>query len=327
LNVRPAPDVIKVAGDTLTAWKPKKGKEVPKMGWFILAIILWLVAVVAVAYGFLFARDRRRAVPVGGAVLAALLGLGLFALGGLKSVPVKTIGVPQAFGAITGGVFSPGLHETWTPWLSLTDIDETVQTTTFEGSHCLTVRIGGQQSACADVTIQWQIKPGSAEPLFEDYANQGDLMTTITDAVVVREFKAVVNQVLGDYNPITDVQNVSGSATATSEFTQFGPTILADMRHDIGTRITVDSVFLPKITYDQAVENALQSIQTANANYAVATENVKVNQQQAAALQKLGTPNLNQLVAQCLTDLKDGMNAPTGFECIPGSANSLALSK
>jgi hypothetical protein len=296
------------------------------VGWFILAIIVWLAAVLVAAYAVLFARDRWR-VPAVGAAGAALLGFGLFALGGLKSVPVKTIGVPQAFGAITGGVFSPGLHETWTPWLSLTDIDETVQTTTFEGSNCLTVRIGGQQSACADVTIQWQIKPDSAESLFEDYANQGNLMTTVTDAVVVREFKAVVNEVLGDYNPITDVENVSGSATATSQFTQFGPTILGDMRRGIGSRIAVDSVFLPKITYDQAVENALQSIQTANANYAVATENVKVNQEQAAALQKLGTPSLNQLVAQCLADLKDGMNAPTGFECIPGSANSLALSK
>lgn len=297
------------------------------MVWFIFAILFWLAALCAGAYAAFLAEEGGRGLPVAGAVVVCLIGLGLFALGGLKSVPVKTIGVPQSFGAVTGGVFGPGVHETWEPWLHLTDIDETVQTTTFEGKSCLTVRIGGQQSACADVTIQWQIKPGAADSLFSDYANQGDLMTTVTDAVVVREFKQVVNQVLGDYNPITDVQNVSGSNSATSQFTQFGPTILADMKADIGSRIAVDSVFLPKITYDSAVERALQSIQTANANFAVATENVKVNQEQAAALAKLGTPNLNQLVAQCLTDLKDGMNAPTGFECIPGSASSLALSK
>jgi hypothetical protein len=75
-----------------------------------------------------------------------LVGFGLFALGGLKSVPVKNIGVPQAFGAVTGKVYGPGIHETWTPWLHLTDINETVQTTTFEQSQddCLSVRIGGQ---------------------------------------------------------------------------------------------------------------------------------------------------------------------------------------
>lgn len=296
------------------------------MGWFLLVIacLAWLIALCALA-GALITDEYKGAWAAAGAI-TALLGVLLFGLGGLKSVPVKSIGVPQAFGAVTGQVMSPGVHWTWEPWLTTTDVDETVQTTTFEGSNALPVRIGGQQSADADATIQWQILPGAAEGLFEDYANQGNLMDTITDAVVVREFKAVVNQVLGDYNPITDVQNVSGSATTTSQFTQFGPTILADMQADIGSRIRVLSVFLPKLTYDPAVENALQSIQTANANYAVATENVKVNEEQALSLQKLGTPNLNQLVAQCLTDLKDGMDAPTGFECIPGSASSLALS-
>ena len=313
------------------------------MGEIILAILLALIATACIVVGIRF-KDRRTAdekrayrgsseVPYG-AIRGSLLAVGglftvmllmLFTFGGMKTVPVKSIGVPQAFGTVTGGVMSPGIHWTFEPWLSVNNVDETVQTTTFEGNTALPVRIGGQQTATADATIQWQILPSAAEGLYEDYANQGDLMTTITDAVVVREFKQVVNQVLGDYNPITDVQNVSGSNSATSQFTQFGPTILADMQHDIGSRIKVNSVFLPKITYDASVERALQSIQTANANFAIATENVKVNQEQSAALAKLGSPTLAQLAAQCLTDLKDGMTAPVGFECLPGSGASLAL--
>lgn len=297
------------------------------MGWFILAVILWLAAVVAFIGGTV-ADSSYRPGAFGGGILAVLLGLGLFALGGLKSVPVKTIGVPQSFGAVTGGVFSPGVHETWEPWLHLTDVDETVQTTTFEGNGCLTVRIGGQLTACADVTIQWQILPGAADSLFSDYANQGNLMTTITDAVVVRELKQVVNGVLGDYNPITDVQTVADTNSATSQFSSFGPAILTQMRADIGTRIRVLTVLMPYIHYDASVEAKLQEIQQAYANYAVAAENVKVNQENAAAYQKLGTPNLNQLVAQCLTDLKqDAGSLPAGFQCIPGSGSSLALTK
>jgi hypothetical protein len=204
--------------------------------------------------------------------------------------------------------------------MSVAVVDETVQTTTFEGNNCLQVRIGGQQTACADATIQWQILPSAAEDLYKDYANQGNLEKTITDAVVVREFKQVVIQTLGDYNPITDVQNVSGSNTASSQFTQFGPTILAAMQKDIGSRILVKSVFLPKITYDAAVEKALQSIQTANANYAIAVENVKVNQEKAAAYVKLGDPTLAQLVAECITNA--GANAG---QCIPGAVDKISL--
>jgi hypothetical protein len=304
------------------------------MGWFIIAVILWLAAGVAACYA-VFAADER-AVPVTGAVLAALLGLALFAVGGLKSVPVKNIGVPQSFGAVGSTVFEPGIHETWTPWLHLTDINETVQTTTFEdkgndsGSACnggLAVRIGGQQTACADVTIQWQIKPSAASGLFSDYANQGDFMAEITNAVVVRELKQVVNEQLGDYNPITDAQSVTGTTTQTSQFSTFGPAILRAMQADIGSRVNVLTLLLPQLHYSSSIEGKLQAIQQSFADYAVAQENVKVNEENAAALQKLGTPNLNQLVAQCLTDLKSLGNLPAGFNCIPNSGSPLALSQ
>lgn len=302
------------------------------MGWFVVAIILWLGAALAVIYGALIAEEGGKAGPVAGGVIAALLGFALFAVGGLKSVPVKNIGVPQSFGAVGSAVFEPGIHETWTPWLHLTDINETVQTTTFEdrgndnGSSCnggLSVRIGGQQTACADVTIQWQIKPSAASSLFSDYANQGNFMAEITNAVVVRELKQVVNEVLGDYNPITDVQSVTGTGSQTSQFSTFGPAILRAMQADIGNRVNVLTLLLPQLHYSSSIEGKLAAIQQSYADYAVAQENVKVNQENAAALQKLGTPNLNQLIAQCLTDAK----TDTSLQCIPGATSNLQIAQ
>lgn len=291
------------------------------MGWFVLAVILMLAAIAAAVIGTFADKDYRAGLYAGCAV-AVVAAFGLFALGGLKSVPVKNIGVPQAFGAVTGAVYEPGIHETWTPWLHLTDINETIQTTTFEGASALPVRIGGQQQAQADVTIQWQIRPQAADGLFSDYANQGDLMTEVTNAVVVRELKQVVNQVLGDYNPITDVQSVTNTNSATSQFSGFGPQILAAMRADIGSRINVLTVLLPQLHYDQTVEDKLNAIQQSYANYAIAQENVKVNQEQAAAYQKLGTPSLNALISECLTST---IQRATGFQCFPGAGSGLAL--
>jgi regulator of protease activity HflC (stomatin/prohibitin superfamily) len=303
------------------------------MGWFILAIIIWLVALIAFAATPFSGESKAGPAAVG--VVAVILGFLVFTVSGLKSVPVKNIGVPQSFGKVGTSVYQPGIHETWTPWLHLTDIDETVQTTTYEdtgndsGSSCnggLLVRIGGQQTACADVTIQWQIKPAAAGALFSDYANQGNFMTTVTDAVVVRELKTVVNNVLGDYNPITDVENVTNSNSSTSEFTTFSAVIKADMQKDIGSEVDVKAVLMPELHYDSAIESKLAAIQQAYANYAVAEENVKVNEENATALQKLGTPSGSQLAAECLTDLKDGMSAPAGFQCLPGTGSALSLS-
>jgi hypothetical protein len=305
------------------------------MGWFIFAVIFWLAALVAVAASFL-ADEGYRATARVAAVLTAVIGLGLFAVGGLKSVPVKNIGVPQSFGAVGQGIFEPGIHETWTPWLHLTDIDETVQTTTFKdsgndhGSACnggLPVRIGGQQTACADITIQWQVLPQAAGSLFSDYANKGDLMDTIQGAVVLRSFEQVVNSTLSDYNPITDVQSATGSVTGStaqpSQFTRFSPQILTAMQSDIGTRVRVISVIMPQLHYSTTIEDKLAAIQQAYADFAVAQENVKVNEQKALALSRLGTPNLNQLVAQCLTEAQTNQN----LQCIPGATTNLSLTQ
>jgi hypothetical protein len=248
-----------------------------------------------------------------------------YAVGGIKSVPVKNIGIPQSFGAVGAGYFEPGIHETWEPWKHLTDIDETVQTTTFEGANCLQVRIGGQQTACADITIQWKILPGAAGSLFSDYANSGDLMTTVTDAVVVRELKQTVNNVLGDYNPIAD--QTASVTSGKSQFSTFGPAILTDMQADIGNRIDVQTVLMPLLRYDATTQTRLNAIQQAYANAAIATEDQAVNTAQAKAYADLGTPSVNALVSQCLSDLKDDAGQlPTGFQCMPGAGSTLALS-
>jgi regulator of protease activity HflC (stomatin/prohibitin superfamily) len=296
------------------------------VGWFIIAIIIAIAAFTGLACSGIPQQSGDkiavRVIASTGIVLAFVL----VAVSGLKSVPVKNIGVAQAFGAVESGYYSPGIHETWTPWLHVTDIDETVQTTTYEGNNCLTVRIGGQQTACADITIQWKVLPSAAGSLFSDYANSGNLMTTVTDAVVVRELKQTVNQVLGDYNPITDVQSVTGADNATSQFTGFGPAILSDMRADIGNRIDVLTVLLPYIHYDASVEAKLEAIQQAFANFAIAQENVKVSQQQALAYQGLGNPTVAQLISECLSNLKDETGLPAGFSCFPGSNSGISIS-
>jgi hypothetical protein len=304
------------------------------VGWFIFGIIIAVGGVICLV-SRKAADENERWIPtsIGSALL--VLAFVLYAVSGLKSVPVKNIGIPQSFNTVGSGVYTPGTHETWTPWLHLTDVDETVQSTTFRdagndnGTSCkggMPVRIGGQQTACINITIQWQVKPQAAGSLFSDYANQGNLMTAVTSAVVVRELEEVTNDVMGDYNPITDVASVTNSSSQASQFSTFSPTILNDMRAAIGNRINILSILLLPPNYSTSVEQKLQAIQQAYANEAVATENVKVNEQNSLALQKLGTPSQSQLEAECLTDMKDGMSAPTAFQCFPGASSGVSVS-
>lgn len=299
---------------------------------FILAIILWIIML---ALGGVAVFAENKGAWAAGSVVCAFLGFVFFAWSGIKSVPPKSIGVPVSLGHVEAGYYTPGAHWTWNPFLNLAIINETVQTTTFQtGSNlpgtqqcsgALPVRIGGQQQACAKITIQWQVRPEAASALFSDYANQGDLMQTIENALVIRELELVVNQQVGDYDPITDYQTVVNTNSSTSQFTAFGPQIQATMTKDIGSQIIVKSVLFPYMAYSPQVESKLQEIQQAYANYAIAAENVKVNAENAQAFAKLGTPNVNQLIAQCLQDSRENKTSPMG--CFPGQASGLTIGK
>jgi hypothetical protein len=233
------------------------------------------------------------------------------------------------------GYYGSGAHETWNPFLHLAIINETIQTTTFDqGSNLpgtqqcsglMPVRIGGQQSACARISVQWRVRPQAASSLFSDYANQGDLMQTIENALVIRRLEIAVNNVVGEYDPITDYQTVVNTRTSTSQFSGFTPAIQATMRGDIGRQIEIMNVFLPPLSYSKQVEDKLQQIQQAFANNAIAQENISVNANNAKAFAKLGTPTVAQLIAQCLNDSRENRTSPMG--CFPGQASGLQISK
>ncbi len=324
------------------------------MFWFVLAILVVIGGVIgAVAAGGKYNGAAGGATFAGALLLAFLL----FVVAGFKSVPTKSIGVPVSFGKVVGAPYGPGLHETWTPWKHLRVLDETIQTTTFEGCQgqfcqkgdlvgvttppkgdtgsstapCLEVRIGGQQTACLDVTIQWKVEDQAADSLFSDYANQGDLMPVIENAVVVRELRQVANQVLGDYNPIQDV-SVS-TTVGNSQFTTFQPRVLKAMNADIGSRIQIVSILMPLLRYDRTTQARLNSVQQQYGNTAIAAQEVTTNERLAAAygkLTKILSANPNVLVAQCLqltaTAEKDGWGGlPPGWNCF-GGTSGLAIS-
>jgi regulator of protease activity HflC (stomatin/prohibitin superfamily) len=282
------------------------------MGWFVFGALIGIIGVILLIASIFvgkqgYGRDGtsdRPLVIIGG--IACLFIFVLFwCIGGVKSVPTKSIGIPISFGKISGQPYGPGAHFTWQPWLHLADVSERVQTTTFEVNSKdqggLQVRIGGQQTARLDVTIQWQIWPSAADGLFLDYGTNANIMGDVQDAVVVRQLKVAANDVMGDYNPI---QDVSANATSgNSQFTQFGPQIKTAMTHDIGRRVHVITVLIPLAHYDSTTQARLNSIQTQYADTAIATQQYKTNLALARANNALAASvshDPNVLVAQCL---------------------------
>lgn len=302
------------------------------MGW--IACIFFAVAAVLAATASIFMPGQgyrqvaRKAAAVGAAAAVAF-----FVIGGIREVPTRSVGVPTAFGSVQGSM-RPGLH--WRlPWTTVNILDETIQTTTFEGAGCLTVRIGGQQTACLDVTLQWRVQDSGAAALFNDYNGKGSanlggvqpstavpggIMGTITDAVVIRELEQVVNEVLGDYNPVADV---AASATAgNSQFSTFGPVVLRDMQRDLAGRIQVMNAFLPLLRYDPSTQSRLNTIQVQVADTAIAGEEYQTNVAQARANAAIaGQVSPAQLEYECLQMVQAAIKA--GYTGLPATLSCL----
>src|SRR5215469_5112469 len=283
---------------------------------FGLGIIGVLTAVIAVVVALVSKDEDIKAGGTITAVVATILAVIFIGWSTFREVPTNSVGVPTAVGRVETAM-RPGAHFFVAPWTRVNILDENVQTTTFEGDNCLDVRIGGQQTACLDATIQWRINDNGAGQLFKNYNNGGGVMQNITDSVVVREFKQVVNQVLGDYNPIQDVALNSGSGN--SQFTTFGPRVESQMKSDLSGQIVVMHVYMPLLRYDAATQNRLNQIQAQYADTAIANELKLTNLAQQAANKAVGNPTPVQVEYLCLQIVQNAEK--TGFTGLPETFN------
>jgi regulator of protease activity HflC (stomatin/prohibitin superfamily) len=264
--------------------------------------------------------------------IVAVFGIIFLGWSTVRSVPVHSVGVETAYGKVEGAL-RPGLHFGVAPWTKVNVLDETIQTTQFYGDgkngNCMPVRIGGQQLACLNVTIKWQIEDPAAPVLFNKYDNTGTtVQASIKNNLVVNDLRTVANNVFGDYNPIEDASITAaqgGTATAQSKFSTFGPEILASMRADLRDQISIISINLSNAYYSSATETRLASVANQFADTAQAQQQVSTDTALAQANTALAKSLTQQIVQNnCVTDttdiLKSGGKLPAGWNCFGGSS-------
>lgn len=315
------------------------------MFWFVIAIIAALIGVIMIAKRRVDT-DSGKLNIVGFGVILIVIAFGLFAVSGLKHVPGRNIGIPSTFSQVGATAYGPGYHETWDPFLNLTDATETIQVTTFTGcwgqyctsdkqprGNCLEVRIGGQQTACVDVTIKWQMNKSTAGRMYLDYANQEDnLVHAVRDYLVTPELRKAENDQLDAYNPILDSSSqvpgagggsLSSGKNTNSQYLAFANKVVEQVTKELGSQVTVLSVVQPLAYYNASTESFLHQIQNKAAEDQVALEQQKVNADTKTAFDKLGNPTVAQLINLCLNS-----TAPhaAGWTCWPGAGSNLAIS-
>lgn len=317
------------------------------MGYIISTIVLLLVVIALFITGSRLklksrnpslrtvqAQDLKTAgfvAKIAGSVILSVVLL-ITGINSYTQVNPQSLVVEQAFGR-TVGHLPNGIHFK-APWDSVIPLDETVQTTTFEGKNCLIVRIADSQTACVDASVQWKLLPSGSDYLFRNY-NRGNFMGNVRNALIKRRLEVNLSNTFGNYNPITSATSSTplgqpGNPTVA----QLASSVFIQMKQDVGSWINVKDVLLPRIHYDPSVQNRLNTILAQVAQTAVAQQAIKTALAIATANKDISASVSNNpgvLVQNCLNLVNEAIKAnyslPPGFSCFGASSVGVIASQ
>lgn len=314
------------------------------MLWTILIVILFTISLVATVAtvsktraikkakdegsSFSFESDMResRLFTVGIAVVAGFLGLLLLAFTSFTTVSTKNVGIVTSFGRPTGEVLSNGRHFK-APWQVVTEFDAAIQTQDFKGESCTTVRLGTEGKACVENSVQWRIKPDAASSLFTDYRS----FDAMSAALVERQRVAALNAVFASFDPLAKIKADSAGGGSPT-LAELGAQATTKLQELLGDRLTVDSVVISLVKYDDGTQSKIDAYQAEVAATRIAEQRQQTAAAEAEANRQLAesvSKDPNVLVSKCLDILTDmvkaGQPVPAGFSCWPGGGSTVIV--
>lgn len=311
------------------------------MGTIILCIILVLLAVGVFVFGRVtinrgLSSERVVSFRWAGLILVGLAVM-IFALASTTTVQAKNVGVLTTYGKVSDKTLSPGLHFK-APWQRVTELDGTIQTDEYRGEDgCIYVRIGDGSQSCVTLAHRWQIIPERANEIYGSYRTD-DPTKSLRDAVVSTQLKAVVQDVMSAYNPISSLQVAEGDETATPNFSfnydEISSKIQSKMDEEYGTDPLVNTVktTVSYISLAKSTQDKINAFVAEQANTRIAKQKIETAKNEAAANAELSasvSDNPNVLVSKCydivIEAQKSGYALPAGFSCWPGSNSAVVV--
>lgn len=257
------------------------------------------------------ARSEERA----GARMARHVGVILLAggviVGGVSSTTIvkpRTVGVVVSLGKPVT-VLSNGFHFK-APWQTVEKLDGSVQNDVYSGDSSIQARLGNNGVATVDASIQWQLKTDDAMNVFLDYKTFEGIQSNLVD----RNFKAAVNEVMANYDPL----NYADSAEGGQDLAVLAEEIKEKMSEKVGDQIDVRSVTLPIINFDESTQTRINELQAETAKTRVAQQKKETSTAEAEANRILDESITDEtLTSKCLDIVAESGQSPIG--CFPGS--------
>lgn len=214
------------------------------MTWQIVFVVICvIVAGVAALFWRLpsddTTRSRAKTVTIAAVAAAAVF----FFLGCFTIVGTRQFAIMTTFGRPTGVSLNNGFHGKW-PWQMTHPMDGAVQIDKYvkEGNtdQRITVRLGNQSTALADVSIRWQLKQAAAPELFQQYKTFDNVRVNLIE----RNLSVALNEVFAGFNPL-DPRNLD-----VSPLPSLAKRAADILRQDVGGQVDIFDVNVSTIQYD-----------------------------------------------------------------------------
>lgn len=238
----------------------------------------------------------------------ALLTIAFTAMFSLTIVQARDVGVNVAFGKPTQ-VFDNGLHVK-APWSTVEILDGAVQNDVYSEGSAVRVRLGNNSIANADTSIQWRLKTDDAMNIYKDYRNFDNIRSNLVD----RNFRAALNEVMADYNPLDPEEMAKGGA----DLTAIAKEVQGKMEEKIGAQIEVRAVNITLINFDEATQTRIDELQSEIARTRIAEQKKETSTAEAES-NKILEQSISEevLISKCLDIIEESGQSPIG--CFPGS--------
>lgn len=299
-------------------------------GWFIFAILLWVLALIALAV-VVFVPRAGRVYGLGAAVLLVVFGVISSLIASYDRVDTRNVGIITSFGKPVG---EHGAGIVWhAPWEKVSELSEAIQLQAFEGNTfddhgtAVQVRLANNSTAFVDENLNWRLRAGAAPQLFQDYGGStSDVFGNIKLNLVDRQAQVALSKVFANFNPVTAMasQNcIPGTGTppgpaGTPANCQPGavPTpaqgadlpgmanqVKKDLQEAVGQDIEILDVRIPRIFYDKPTQDRIDAYNQKVQETLNAQQDVKTAEQQRLASEQRANqppPDLRIAIFNCV---------------------------
>ena len=269
-------------------------------------------------------------------VAGVLLGLLFFGASTFTIVSARTVGVPVTFGN-TGDPIKSG-PEFKGPFTKVVEVDTVEQVDNWNNGDkedidhkTINVQLGNGSTADAYISLTWKLNGDEASDIYATYRDD-DPTALVYERLVSPSMKQSVQEVLATYDPTTPVTETATEASFVPDYAAYSEEIKKNFTAAVakrGTFIKIVDLKFSQLKLDKDTQKRINQYQAEIQKTKIAEQSVKTAEQQAAANKKLADSLAKQADGAeiyCLSLIEQGkFDPPIGFSCAGGNNGNLIL--